>query len=396
MVSRTGNYKVCVTRNVWEMSRFVPASPLRPFVAKTLSRRARRWFTALSLTIILAGMVLGNTYGDFAADLSLFGAVLVGALVYWQGGYLRGETVYGNLVIALLGGPGLAALIFSVSLSLTLDVSVLSVLASAIPSVFVGTIPVLFCLMLGIVGAVTANVVGLELDDRLSLGVVVLAVLGFTLILVRVDQIVPETVGRTSPMLEQETRQRLRIYGLAAFTACFTALVALRSYVRTHARVRVLLVALLVTGVALGGAGVGRVQVNVFQVQEAQSLAEELDVDVAAVELGEERIRMVLTVTNPTESAVNLGGGYVDVTNTAGDRVTWGPMSTISDHPVEVAAGETIEVAYGIPLTEAAARQVRESLSDGGIQIEGKQSFGFAEKQFTVAFDCTWRGESCE
>lgn len=377
------------------MSRFVSAVSLRPFVDGTLSRRTRRWFTGLSLTVILAGVVLGNTYGDLAADLSLFGAVLVGALVYWQAGYLRGEMVYGNLVVALLGGPVLAAVVFSVSLSLTLGVPVLSVLASAVPSVFVSTIPVLFCLMLGIVGAASANGMGLDLTDRLSLGVFVFAVVGFTLILLRVEQTVPETAGLTSAMLDRETTQLLRIYGLGAATAGFATLVALRSFVRTHARVRVLLIALLVTGVALGGAGVARVQVNVFQVQEAQGVAEQLDVEVAAVELGEERIRMALTVTNPTDSTVALGGGYVDVMGPGGDTVTRGPMSTLGNPPDEVAAGDTVDVSYAIPLTETGAQQAREALSDG-IHIEGKQSFGVAEKQFTVGFSCDWSGESCE
>jgi hypothetical protein len=378
------------------MNRFVPASALRPFIDGTLSPRTRRWFTALSLTVILTGLILGHTYGDFAANLSLFGAVLVGALIYWQGDYLEGETVYGSLVAALLSGPLLAAGIFSVSLSVTLDISALSVFASAVPSVFVSTIPVTFCLILGIVGAATADIVEVELGDRLGLGLFVLAVLGFTLILVRVEQVVPETGSLTSPMLEGGTKQQLRLYGVAAVTAGFAGLVTLKSFVRSHARVRMLLIALLVTGVVLGGAGVARVQVNVFQVQDAQSAAEQLDVNVAEVELGEDRIRLALSVTNPTDSTVTLGGGYVEVSDSAGETVTWGPMSSVGDPPTELDAGETVQLTYEVPLTETTTQEVRESLSDGGVDIEGKQSFTVADKQFSVSFSCHWTGDTCE
>lgn len=363
------------------------------------SGRLPRWMLVLAVTLVVAGLTLGATFGGPASPASLYLAAFLGGLLYRQSEYVPGREVYGNVILAAFFGTALSSLVLSGMISWLLGVGFLNVLWATALELLLNAVSVVVIGLAGYAAAIAVDFAGVRARTTVAAALLVVGGVLFVAVQFRLAGIGPETGSGATAVLSDEARSTVQLLQVAGLLTGGLGLVGFLSLLGSRERLRSALVGLLVVGLLVGGIGVGRVHGQISHSFAVEELAAEMTVEVTDAAVEDQEFRVALAVTNPSDTEVVVTGSFVRAHNAEDAQLAYGSgIPSGTSHPVPVAPGETATVTYTVGLTPDQADRLAGAVIDGDVTVSGRTSVRTADVDplvasatdpgFVVRFEC--------
>lgn len=340
------------------------------------------------LVVGVAGLILGTAYAGPLSAVSLLVAGLLGGVLALETDSVRGKAVYGNVLAAAVGGVVLGSATVSAVVSLSLGLPPLNVVVSTAPRIVTSAAGVATLAMLGYVAGIAVSLLDLRAREPVAATLLVVGSLGFALVQARLAG-----VGQDLLALPE------RSVGVAAWLAGAGVFVGVVSLLRARdrRRRRLALAAVVLVAVVAGGLGVGSVGAQISTARTGSAVADQLVVEVAAVDASDDVADVTLRIENPSDHGVELAGVTLRAANASETRLGYGPGRHV-DGPTAVAPGETVTTTYRLQLSPDQAWALRTAFESGDVTVSGRATLRLASVDplllqdragFSVQFNCT-------
>lgn len=365
-------------------------------------RGVRRPAHVVGLSLSVAGLILGTTYGGPIAPVTVFLAVLLGGVLYREALAVLGSEVYGNVLLGLFFGTILSSLSISVLLSLALGVPVIGAIWATSINILSNAVLIATMGLFGFVAVPFVSILRLSGRDRVALPLLGIGTAAF----ITVEYL--KRVARDGPGVQQGTLGNvaaafaglpLRVAGIVAAAVGFVGFVAA---IDSPDRRRVAMAGTILLSVAAGAAGLGTVGTQVGLAYTAASVSDRADVTVTGVDASGDDLELSLELSNPTGTPVKLTGLYVQVATQEESQLAYGAGQRVDDGPAVIRPGETITARYHVGMSPAQAERVREALDRGTVTVVGRTRLhltdtgplpGARNTGLTVRFNCVIDGD---
>lgn len=366
--------------------------PLDGSPLTTSTGRFRRPLYVLGMSSAVAGLIIGVEYGGPARPFALLVSVLLGGLYSRQvDTTIRSRGVFGNIIMAITIGPVLGLLVMSQYLSALLGVAVPNVVYASVLTIVVNAVIVASLALIGFVLAQTLVAMRLTSGRSVGAGLFAVGLLGFAVVSSAPD-VIPSALDPVVPSLEIA---RLLVGGLA--------LVGFVSLLDTPERRRIAIAGTLAVSVALGGAGFLVVGASVGHARTIDDVSQRTTVTVTDAAVANGGLELTVRVDNPSDYQMRTTGLYVR-THTEGDATIGFGSARPLEGSVFLERGETATASYRLPLSSSQARQLNETIADGGYRITGRLTLSLesgeppvidVNRRVQSPFECTV-GEAIE
>lgn len=338
----------------------------------------RRPAYVAGLAAAIAGLILGSGYGGPARPIAYLAAIMMGGLFSRRAAVLRGKKVYGNILLGTALGTALSSLVISGFVALSLGVPLMNVVWATALKILTNAAVIAALGLSGFVGALLLTFLGLTIRGPVAAALFVLGVLAFAAVQVRLGALRPETESLATPILTGGAYERYQLYryvGLAAGTAAFAGFVSL---VGSRDRRRIAAAALLVSGIVIGGAGVGTVGAEISHARTVTDISSRASAEVTAADLAGDDLELALRVRNPSDRAIEPTGLYVRAWNGTERRIGYGAGRVVEGTAGVIEPGGTATVRYRLPLSPNQADRLDAALDGSGFVVSGRLTLRLA------------------